>query len=155
MIEDRQLVLPWRCATGKARTVLGLEDQRSSKHTLVWRGLECLGGLKCDLQCTFLPKEQDSLVMELRLVEFVVPGNDNDPADTVYSRVKTHLVEYLGKASLEYEGEEGNLRSFSEWESEEVLVVWKILGLGPNDSCRGELWCKPLPDDYLKLTLPA
>ncbi len=150
-LEHLDLMLEWHITHRQARTKLGFEDRRPSADTLVWNRVQCLGGLYCDLYAKFIPGEGSaSDSRTLRLIEFTVHAEQ--PVEHLYEAVKAHLVRLLGEPTLEYDGNDGNLRSFVEWDSDQVMLLWKILG-GARQGCVGELWSKPLPREYLKLTL--
>lgn len=150
-LEHLDLTLEWRTTHRQARSKLGFEDRRPSADTLVWNRVECLGGLQCDQYAKFIPDDGPTPEQRtLRLIEFTVHAEQ--PVEHLYEAVKAHLVRLLGAPTLEYDGHDGNLRSFVEWDSEKVMVLWKIMG-GARQGCVGELWSKPLPKEYLKLTL--
>jgi len=150
-LEHLDVMLDWRITHRQARSKLGFEDRRPSADTLVWNRVECLGGLHCTVYNKFI-SEIDSTQDQrtLRLIEFTVHAEQ--PVEHLYEGVKAHLVNLLGEPTLEYDGNDGNLRSFVEWDSEKVMLLWKIMG-GARQGCVGELWSKPLPKEYLKLTL--
>ncbi len=150
-LEHLDLTLEWHITHRQARSKLGFEDRRPSADTLVWNRVECLGGLHCTLYTKFIPGDGSTYDQRtLRLIEFTVHAEQ--PVEHLYEAVKAHLVNLLGAPALEYDGHGGNLRSFVEWDSAEVMLLWKILG-GARQGCVGELWSKPLPKEYLKLTL--
>ncbi|MER3553876.1 MAG: hypothetical protein C4331_05875 [Meiothermus sp.] len=149
-LENHRLLLPWYTPHRAARMLLGLEDGRPDKDTLTWNEMACLGGLECSIAGKFVVDETvDPEKHCLRLVEF--PGPD-EPTEAVYARVKAHLVGRLGETTLEYDGSESRLKAFAEWDGDEVM--WKVVG-GDKDECVGELWRKPFPKEYLKLTLTS
>lgn len=163
LIENQGLTLPWYADTSTARGLLGLEDHQLDKETHVWKGLACLNGLESDLSfesdlsLKFIREESSegqAGPRQLRFIEFRTAHTEALPVEQRYRRVKAHLKSLFGEPGLEYDGQEGALRSFCEWETDEVLVVWKIVK-GDAEDCVGELWRKPLPRQYLKLTLTS
>jgi len=151
-LEHLGTMLEWYTSHRSARVLLSLEDHRD-KDTLRWNKVECLGGLSCAIDCKFILDEAFGEKRCLRLIEFRVQPVEEEATERLYKRIKSHLRRQLGEPALEYDGEEGNLRSFVEWDSEEVMVMWKIIKSGSQESCLGELWRKPFPKEYLKLTL--
>lgn len=154
-IENLRILLPWYTPHRAARMLLGLEDGRPDKDTLTWSGITCLGGLECGIGGKFVLDEgHDPSKPCLRLIEFRVKAAPEEPVERLYGRIKSHLSRQLGEPTLEYDGSEGHLKAFAEWDGDEVMVMWKIVG-GDKDSCVGELWRKPFPKEYLKLTLTS
>lgn len=157
LIESPGITLPWYADTRSVRGLLGLEDHRLDKETHVWKGLTCLNGLESDLYLRFIREESGdgpTGPRQLRFIEFRTAHTAGGSVEQRYRRGKAHLKSLFGEPGLEYDGQEGALRSFCEWETDEVLVVWKIVK-GDAEDCVGELWRKPLPKQYLKLTLTS
>ncbi len=150
LYQHLDVMLEWRITHRQARGKPGFEDRHPSADTLVWERVQCLGGLSCTLYARFLPSDDAPQERTLRLLEFRV--HSTQPTEHLFAGIKTHLERLLGAPSLEYDGTEGQLRSFAEWESERILLLWKVVG-GTRQGCVGEMWSKPLPKEYLKLTL--
>lgn len=153
-LENLGVTLEWYTSHRQARVLLGLEDWRPDKDTLSWKQVQCLGGLSCSIAAKFiLDPAHDPEKRCLRLVEFRVHPAQDEPLERLYNRIRSHLKRRMGEPTLDYEGEEGYLRSFVEWDSEQVMLMWKIIKTEDGESCQGELWRKPFPSEYLKLTL--
>ncbi|MCL6526696.1 MAG: hypothetical protein K6T57_07390 [Thermaceae bacterium] len=153
-LEQHHILLPWYTSHRAARMLLGLEDARPDKDTLTWNGMRCLGGLSCAISGRFVCDEtHDAPKPSLRLIEFALQRVPGEALEELYGRVKAHLSQQLGPPTLEYDGNEGHLRAFAEWDGEEVMVMWKVVVQGGQEDCLGEIWRKPLPKEYLKLTL--
>lgn len=157
-LENLGKLLPWNIGHRDARALLGLETMRPDKITLAWDNQVCLDGLPCQIAGKFILEE--AFIPEkraLRLIEFRPQKADGVGLDEFYANVRGHLAHHFGQPSLDYDGSEGSLRSFSEWDTEDVMVMWKItrLGLEAEEECVGEIWRKPFPKEYLKLTLSS
>lgn len=157
-LEHQNKWLEWFCTHREARGKLGMEMGRPDKATLAWHEVLALGGLPVQIAGKFVAdvaREPDKRT--LRVIEFKVYKQEEESVDGLYKRVKAHLRGNLGEPTLEYDGEAADsyLRSFTEWDSDDVMMMWKIARTEAGEECLGEIWCKPLPKEYLKLTLTS
>lgn len=155
-LENIRELLPWYITHRAARMLLGLEDARPDKDTLSWNGVRCLDGLDCAITGKFILDEaHDPTKQCLRLIEFRVKPAPEELVERLYGRIKSHLGRQLGEPTLEYDGSEGHLRAFAEWDGDQLMVMWKTVVVAGQEGCVGEIWPKPLPKEYLKLTLTS
>ncbi|RIH83540.1 hypothetical protein Mterra_02257 [Calidithermus terrae] len=152
LLEDLGQNLPWGCSTGTARLLLGPEHQRPDRETMVWNPVRCLDGLECHLTGKFLRDEPDER-RRLRMVEFVPYEKLKAAVVPKYLLVRQHLVGLLGEPTLEQEPGDSVVGTFSRWDTEAYLVLWKVVSKRGLEHCVGQIWPKPLPGNYLEMMI--
>jgi hypothetical protein len=124
-LENHRVLLPWYTPHRTTRMLLGFEDARPDKDTLTWNGMICLSGLDCSISGRFvLDQAHDAAKPCLRLIEFRVKAEPGEVTEGLYGRIKAHLGEQLGVPTLVYDGSQGYLPAFTEWDGKEVIKCW-------------------------------
>ena len=143
-MEESQQLLPWNTPLPEFRLAMDMENYRLDRTTSVWNNRRALGGLVCSIRGKFLleapgpDKERKFKGIQL------IPDTADNSGAYYYSILKQHLLDNLGKPTLEYDAFPPN--QICLWDSGKLAISLKVEGAEPIDLCTLEVWPKPLPE---------
>ncbi len=153
-LEDCRELLPWNCITTTARLILGVESYKTDKRTLVWEDRVILGGTLCALHGKFVRDEGPASTeaqRRLRYVQFYPNLRKlGVNARAAYNMLRLDLQSRLGTPAASSNGTD--LYPFTQWESNEFLLLLKVTGHPPSEVFMGEIWKKPIPKGFQEFT---